>query len=66
MIEELSNDYKNQENACIADLSFSLENEKERLYADVEGHLLQKGNAIIARNIRDHLIRCGILAMRSK
>ena len=66
MIEELSNDYKNQENACIADLSFSLENEKERLYADAEGHLLQKGNAIIARNIRDHLIRCGILAMRSK
>jgi len=65
MFKKLKHTHKDQPNACIADISDSMKNEEERLYADTGGHLNRKGNAIIAKTIRDHLIQCGILELRT-
>jgi hypothetical protein len=45
---------------CIADLSYSLEGVSERVYAD-DGHLLAKGNEVVAAKILDQLVLCGFL-----
>ncbi|MBT5551190.1 MAG: SGNH/GDSL hydrolase family protein [Nitrospina sp.] len=63
MLKGLSASYKDQPNVCIADLSTSLENEKERLYNDNRAHLNKRGNEIMARHIRDRLIQCGFLEL---
>jgi hypothetical protein len=46
--------------ACIADLSHSLTGVSEPVYAD-SGHLLPKGNAIVASHMVDELVSCRIL-----
>jgi hypothetical protein len=45
---------------CIADLSHSLKGVSETVYAD-SGHLLPKGNEIVAAHILDELVSCGLL-----
>ena len=45
---------------CIADLSHSLEGVSEPIYADT-GHLLPRGNEIVAAHILDELVLCGLL-----
>ena len=45
---------------CIADLSHSLKGVSEPVYADT-GHLLPKGNEIVAAQILDQLVLCGLL-----
>jgi hypothetical protein len=45
---------------CIADLSHSLKGVSEPVYADT-GHLLPKGNEVVAAHILDQLVLCGFL-----
>ena len=45
---------------CIADLSHSLKGIAETVYAD-SGHLLPKGNQIVAMHMLDELVSCGLL-----
>jgi hypothetical protein len=45
---------------CIADLSHSLKGVSEPVYADT-GHLLPKGNEVVAEQILDQLVSCGLL-----
>ena len=45
---------------CIADLSHSLKHVSEPVYADT-GHLLPKGNEVVAAQILDRLVLCGFL-----
>jgi hypothetical protein len=45
---------------CIADLSHSLKGVPEAVYADT-GHLLPKGNEIVAAHLLDQLVLCGLL-----
>jgi hypothetical protein len=45
---------------CIADLSHSLKGVTEPVYAD-SGHLLPKGNEIVAAQMLDELVMCGLL-----
>lgn len=53
---------KNQGNnhTCIADLSHSLKDVSEPVYVDT-GHLLPKGNEVVAAHILDQLVLCGLL-----
>ena len=53
---------KNQGNShyCIGDLSHSLTGVSETVYADT-GHLLPKGNEIVASHILNQLVLCGLL-----
>ena len=53
---------KDQSNGhrCIADLSHSLTGVSETVYAD-SGHLLPKGNEIVASYMLDQLVLCGLL-----
>jgi hypothetical protein len=44
---------------CIADLSLSLKGVYEPVYADT-GHLLPRGNEVVASQILDNLVMCGI------
>jgi hypothetical protein len=45
---------------CIGDLSHSLNGVSEAVYADT-GHLLPKGNEIVAARMLDQLVMCGLL-----
>jgi hypothetical protein len=45
---------------CIADLSHSLSGVSETVYVD-SGHLLPKGNEIVASHMLDQLVLCGLL-----
>jgi hypothetical protein len=45
---------------CIADLSHSLKGVFEPVYADT-GHLLPKGNEVVAAQILDQLVLCGLI-----
>jgi hypothetical protein len=45
---------------CIADLSHSLKGVPKPVYAD-SGHLLPKGNEIVAAHMLDQLVMCGLL-----
>jgi hypothetical protein len=45
---------------CIADLSHSLKEVSEPVYAD-SGHLLAKGNEVVAAHMLDQLVLCGFL-----
>jgi hypothetical protein len=49
---------------CIADLSHSLNGVSEAVYADT-GHLLPKGNEIVAARMLDQLVMCGLLRVRT-
>jgi hypothetical protein len=45
---------------CLADLSHSVEGVAEPVYAD-PGHLLPKGNEVVAAHMLDQLVLCGLL-----
>jgi hypothetical protein len=45
---------------CIGDLSHSLTGVSEPVYSD-SGHLLPKGNQVVAAHMLDQLVRCGLL-----
>jgi hypothetical protein len=45
---------------CIADLSHSLKGVAEPVYLD-RGHLLPRGNEIVATHMLDQLVMCGLL-----
>jgi hypothetical protein len=45
---------------CISDLSHSFRGVSEPVYAD-NGHLLPKGNEIVAKHMLDELISCGFI-----
>ena len=53
---------RNQDNGhyCIADLSHSLKGVSEAVYAD-SGHLLPRGNEVVAAHMLDELVSCGLL-----
>jgi hypothetical protein len=53
---------RNQDNGhyCIADLSHSLKGVSEAVYADT-GHLLPRGNEVVAAHILDELVSCGLV-----
>jgi lysophospholipase L1-like esterase len=53
---------RNQDNGhyCIADLSHSLNGVSEAVYAD-HGHLLPRGNEVVAAHMLDKLVSCGFL-----
>ena len=57
---------KNLDNGryCIADLSHSLTGVSEAVYADY-GHLLPRGNEVVAAHILDELVSCGLLNVAS-
>jgi hypothetical protein len=45
---------------CVADLSHSLKGVSEAVYAD-SGHLLPKGNEVVAARMLDQLVECNLL-----
>jgi lysophospholipase L1-like esterase len=51
---------RDNNHTCIADLSRSVSGVAESIYAD-EGHLLPKGNQIVAGHILEKLLSCGLL-----
>ena len=58
MFNELSNKYENDKNICIKDLSLNtFNNINFRVYED-SGHLLGKGNEIVAKRISNILKDC--------
>jgi hypothetical protein len=56
---------KGSERHCIADLSHSLKDIPEPVYAD-SGHLLPKGNEIVAAHMLDQLVLCGLSAVSTR
>ena len=58
MFNELSYNYKDQKNICIKDLSLdTFRNINYRVYEDT-GHILEKGNELVAKAIYKNLINC--------
>ena len=58
MFNELSNKYENDKNICIKDLSLNtFNNINFRVYED-SGHLLEKGNELVAKAIYKNLVSC--------
>jgi hypothetical protein len=53
----------NGNHVCIADLSGAFSGVSEPVYADT-GHLMPKGNEIVAGRILDQLVSCGLLFAR--
>jgi hypothetical protein len=51
---------KGNSHSCIADLTHSLRDVSETVYADT-GHLLPKGNEVLASHMLDELVSCGLL-----
>jgi hypothetical protein len=60
ILEDLKERGHSNGHQCIADLSHSLKGVPEAVYAD-SGHLLPKGNEVVAAHILDQLVLCGIL-----
>jgi hypothetical protein len=60
MLKKVSDSYPAMDEVCVNDLSTSLKNEKNRVFMD-SGHLNPQGNSIIAQNILDSLIECGMI-----
>jgi hypothetical protein len=60
ILEDLKERGQSNGHQCIADLSHSLEGVPEAVYAD-SGHLLPKGNEVVAAHMLDQLVLCGIL-----
>jgi hypothetical protein len=60
ILEDLKRTDHDSGRHCIADLSHSLKGVPEPVYAD-SGHLLPKGNEIVAAHMLDQLVVCGLL-----
>jgi hypothetical protein len=60
ILADLKEKVHDEGHECIADLSHSLTGVSEPVYAD-SGHLLPKGNAIVASHMLDELVSCRIL-----
>jgi lysophospholipase L1-like esterase len=60
VLEGLKAKTRDNNHICIADLSRSVSGVAETIYAD-GGHLLPKGNQIVAGHILDELVSCGLL-----
>ena len=57
-LNNLNDKYKNNENICIKDISQNIfKNITSRVYED-SGHLLGKGNEIVAKKVYAHLSSC--------
>src|SRR5262245_38133337 len=59
ILADLKGRYQGSGHHCIADLSHSLKDVSEAVYAD-SGHLLPKGNEVVAAHILDQLVSCGL------
>lgn len=64
VLAKLKQTSRGNRQACIADLSNSLKNATEPVYADT-GHLLPAGNRIVAARILDELASCGLIVKRA-
>jgi hypothetical protein len=60
ILADLKAKNQNPDHSCIADLSDSLRDVAEPVYAD-SGHLLPKGNEVVAAHLLDQLVLCGLL-----
>jgi hypothetical protein len=60
LLADLNKRYPREGHQCIADLSRSLSGVSEPVYAD-SGHLLPRGNEIVAAHLLDELVLCGLL-----
>jgi hypothetical protein len=59
MFNELSDRHSDKDNVCIKDVSLAFHGMEEQVYAD-SGHLLLRGNKIVARQIVSAMSECGI------
>jgi hypothetical protein len=59
-LEDLKGRDRGNGHHCIADLSHSLKDVSEAVYAD-SGHLLPKGNEVVAAHMLDELVACGLI-----
>ncbi len=64
ILEDLKERNLDNGHNCIADLSHSLKGVSEAVYAD-SGHLLPRGNEVVAAHILDELVSCGFLNVAS-
>jgi hypothetical protein len=64
ILEDLKERNLDNGHYCIADLSHSLKDVSETVYAD-SGHLLPNGNEVVAAHILDELVSCGLLNVAS-
>jgi hypothetical protein len=60
ILEDLKERNQDHGRYCIADLSHSLKGVSEAVYAD-SGHLLPRGNEVVAAHMLDELVSCGLL-----
>jgi lysophospholipase L1-like esterase len=60
VLADLKERAHNNIHVCIADISRSVNGINEPIYAD-SGHLLPKGNEVVASHILDRLVSCGLL-----
>jgi len=60
VLADLKEKARNDIHVCIADMPRSVNSITEPIYAD-SGHLLPKGNQIVASHILDRLVSCGLL-----
>jgi hypothetical protein len=60
VLAELKETSRGKRQVCIADVSDSLKDVTETVYADT-GHLVPKGNRIVASRMLDELASCGLL-----
>jgi hypothetical protein len=60
VVAELKETSRGKRQVCIADVSDSLKDVTETVYADT-GHLVPKGNRIVASRMLDELASCGLI-----
>jgi hypothetical protein len=65
ILADLKSRDQGNRHSCIADLSRSLEGVADPVYADT-GHLLPKGNEVVASHILDELVSCGLLSQSAR
>lgn len=63
VLADLTKSNYSNNHICIADLSQSFNGVSDTVHAD-SGHLLPKGNEIVAKKILDELVSCGLLKER--
>lgn len=61
VLQALKSKRRGNDQVCIADLSKSFDDVSERVYAD-SGHLLPRGNQIVAARMLDELVACRFLS----
>jgi hypothetical protein len=60
VLASLKDRYHDKNHICIADLSHSVQGVTESIYTDT-GHLMPKGNEVVAAHILNELVSCGLL-----